>query len=156
MQDGKSLSLPAMEARFAAIVADATKRYSDASNRSLDDYLSPPMKSVDDLKKVLDLQNEKFKQFRAKRHHIYSALSSALQPIEIIGDITTGAAMEVFAPSQSIFSAVMYLIGAAHNVSSMYDNIIDLFDQLKVIREPVPLPSNPQSLANSNRTLRQG
>lgn len=121
-----------MEARFAAIVADAAKKYSEASSRPLDDYMSPPMRSVEDLKKQLDLQNDQFKQFRAKRHHIFAALSTAFLPVEIIGEMAAGAAGAAFAPSQNIFAAVMYLINAAHNVSSMYDNIIELFDQLKV------------------------
>lgn len=42
-----------------------------------------------------------------------------------------GAASEVFAPSQNIFAAVMYLVNSARDVSACYDNIEELFEKLK-------------------------
>jgi hypothetical protein len=119
-------------AAFAAILSDATRRYKDTGGESLDDYLKPPMRSVADLAQQLDQQNERFSEYRAKRHSIFSAVSTALKPVELVGDIVAGGAAEVFPPTQHIFSSVMYLISAAHDVSSVYDSIVALFEQLKV------------------------
>lgn len=131
----------AMESLFAAILADAAKLYSESSGNaiSLGDFSAPQMNSVEDLKHHLELQNGKFSQFREKRQSIFDAISVALRPVELVGEMVAGVASDVFAPAQSIFCAVMYLVNAANNVSSMYDSIVELFDQLKVSVVPLPL-----------------
>lgn len=130
-----------MDAQFAAIVADAARQYADSSGISLESFMSPPMKSVEQLKRQVDLQNDQFKNFRAKRHSIFKALTLAFKPVEIAGEMAAGPASDAFPPSQNIFSAVLYLIGAAHNVSTMYDTIEELFDHVRVREnDPIPLP----------------
>lgn len=123
-----------METQFAAILADATKLYKDSSDKSLtlDEFLTPPMKSISDLMLQLTAQNDQFIHFREKRQNIFDAIAVTLRPIELIGDIVAEGASEAFPPAQGIFAAAMYLINAAHDVSSMYDSILELFDQLKV------------------------
>jgi hypothetical protein len=123
---------PPMDDQFAAVVAEAAKRYKKASGQKVEDFMTPPMRSLDDLKAQLDRQNEGFTTFRAKRDNIYSTLSAMLTPVVIVGDVIVGAASETFPPAQSIYSAVMYLIGAANNVSAAYDTILELFSQLEV------------------------
>ncbi|KAJ6781465.1 hypothetical protein PWT90_02669 [Aphanocladium album] len=120
-----------MDAQFAAIAADAAKRYSVSSKAPLDDFLSPKIKTVDELIKQVELQNEQFAEFRAKRHAIFGAMAAALKPIEVIGEIVAGAAEEGFPPAQNVFSAVVYLIKAAKDTSAMYDGIIELLEQLQ-------------------------
>lgn len=137
------------ETQFAAILADAAKSYSDTTGDRLDDFMTPTMRSVDDLMHHLDLQNDRFSEFRAKRHTIFGAIAIALKPVELVGDIVSGAASEVFAPSQNIYSAVMYLVNAAHNVSSTYDSIVELFEELKV-RLPEPSKSPCTSVRAAN------
>ncbi|RDA91374.1 hypothetical protein CP533_0029, partial [Ophiocordyceps camponoti-saundersi (nom. inval.)] len=119
-----------VEGQFAAILTDAATSYKEKSGRPLEKFMTPPMASVDDLKRELSLQNDGFLAFRAKRQAIFSAVSVALRPIELVGDIVAGAASQAFAPSQTIYSASLYLINAGHNVSSTYDSIIELFEQL--------------------------
>ena len=80
----------------------------------------------------LDIQNGRFSKFRDRRHGLVSAISAALRPIELVGELVSGVAQETFQPSQNIYCAVMYLVNAAHDVSSTYDAIVELFDQLKV------------------------
>ena len=121
-----------MEAQFAAIVADAAKQYADSSGNSLDSFDKPQMKTVDDLMNQINTHNEQFDHFRAKRHNVFKAMGIALKPVELIGEMASGPAAEAFPPTQNIFAAVLYLVGAAHNVSSMYDTIEELFDQIKV------------------------
>lgn len=125
-----------VEAQFAAILADATKLYNDSSDKgpTLKEFLTPPMKSVSDLTLQLTIQNDQFSHFREKRQKIFDAVGAALRPVELIGDIVAEGASEVFPPTQGIFAAVMYLVNAAHDVSAMYDSILDLFEKLKVGR----------------------
>lgn len=121
-----------MDAQFEAIAADAARRYSASSSKvQLDDFLSPKIKTVNELMKQIELQNAQFSQFRAKRHAIFGALANALKPVEVIGEIVAGAAEEGFPPAQNVFAAVMYLINAAKDTSAMYDGIIELFEQLQ-------------------------
>ncbi|KAL7904618.1 hypothetical protein GGI35DRAFT_462838 [Trichoderma velutinum] len=122
-----------METQFAAILADAAKLFKDPSDKglTLDDFLKPPMKTISDLKLQLTTQNDQFSHFREKRQGIFDAIAVTLRPIELIGDIVAEGVSETFPPAQGIFAAVMYLINAAHDVSSMYDSILELFDQLK-------------------------
>ncbi|KAL7945000.1 hypothetical protein V8C42DRAFT_324282 [Trichoderma barbatum] len=121
------------ETQFSAILADAAKLFKDSSDKglTLDEFLTPPMKSVSDLMLQLIIQNDQFNHFREKRQSIFDAIAVTLRPIELVGDIVAEGASEAFPPAQGIFAAVMYLINAAHDVSSMYDSILELFDQLK-------------------------
>lgn len=128
---------PLIEAEFAAVLADAGKLYKETSGQSVEDYMTPPMKSLDDLKHQLDLQNERFSAFRAKRESLFGTLSAMLKPVEIVGDIVSNSSSDLFPPSQGIYSAVMYLVNAANDVSSTYDSISELFEQLKVRLTPL-------------------
>lgn len=120
------------EAQFAQILDDASKLYSDSSKNKLVDFLDPPISSVKGLLGQIDKQNEQFSKFREKRQSIFSALAACLTPVEVIGEIVSGAAADSFAPAEGIFGAVAYLINAARDVSSAYDTIIELFELLKV------------------------
>ncbi|CAM1503610.1 Fc.00g012010.m01.CDS01 [Cosmosporella sp. VM-42] len=120
-----------VEAQFAAILAAAAKKYSDSSTESLDDFTKPPIKSLNELKSRLDLQNDRFSTFRAKRQKLWSALTATFVPVEVIGGMVAGGAAEVFAPAEGIYAAISYLINAAHDVSTIYDSILELFDLLK-------------------------
>jgi hypothetical protein len=120
------------EAQFAQILDDASKLYSDSSKNKLVDFLNPPISSVKGLLGQIDKQNEQFTKFREKRQSIFSALAACLTPVEVIGEIVSGAAADSFAPAEGIFGAVAYLINAARDVSSAYDTIVELFELLKV------------------------
>ena len=121
-----------VEAEFQAVLSDAAKLYREASGQALDDFMDPPMHNIDDLKHQLDIHNGRFSAFRAKRESLFGALSAMLKPVEIVGEVVSGTAGEMFPPTQSIFSAVMFLVNAANDVSSTYDSILELFEQLKV------------------------
>ena len=123
---------PRAEAEFQAVLEDAAKLYKETSGQTIDEFMNPPMRGIDDLKHHLDAHNDRFSSFRAKRDSLFGALSAMLKPVETLGEVVSGPASEVFPPTQSIFSAVMYLVNAAHDVSSTYDSILELFEQLKV------------------------
>ncbi|KAM3550904.1 hypothetical protein ARSEF4850_008116 [Beauveria asiatica] len=119
-----------MDAQFAAIAADAAQRYSSSSKIQLDDYTSPEIKTVDQVIKQVELHNAQFAAFRAKRRAVFSAMATAMRPVEVLGEMIGGAAEKGFPPAQTVFSAVVYLIQAAKDTSAMYDGIIELFEQL--------------------------
>jgi hypothetical protein len=130
---------PGMKTQFAAVLADAARLFKDSSGKglTLDEFLTPPIRSIPDLMLQLTAQNDQFSHFREKRKHIFDAVAVTLRPVVLIGDILAEGVSETFPPAQGIFAAVMYLINAAHDVSSMYDSILELFDQLKVRRRPL-------------------
>ena len=119
-------------AQFAAVLADAAKQYSDSSQKNLAEYMTPAMKSVDDLIQQLELQNQHFSEFRAKRRSICDLVAAVVKPVEVVGELVSGAASYVFAPSQNIYCAILFLIKAADDITSMYDSIVELFEQLQV------------------------
>lgn len=127
-----------VETEFQAVLADAAKLYKKSSGKNIGDFMAPPMSSIDDLKKQLDDHNDSFSAFRSKRKTLFDTLTAMLQPVEVLGEIVASAAGEVFPASQNVYSAVLFLINAAHDVSSMYDSILELFDELKVCLESIP------------------
>lgn len=125
-----------IERRFASLVEDAHKRYLDSADESQKDFLSPSITSANALLRLIRDQNEQFSNFRNRERRLLDVVSSLLKPIEVIGGAVAGATEEVFPPTQGIFAAVMYLVGAANDVSDMYDAIIDLFTRLQVSLVP--------------------
>ena len=119
-------------AQFAAVLADAAKQYADSSQKNLAEYMTPPMKSVDDLIQQLELQSKHFSEFRAKRRSICDLVAAVVKPVEVVGELVSDAASYVFAPSQNIYCSILFLIKAADDVTSMYDSIVELFEQLRV------------------------
>ena len=62
---------------------------------------------------------------------LFTVLSAAVKPIELVGNLAAGAAGAVFPPSSLCFGAVMYLINAAKGVSASLDAIAGLLEVLK-------------------------
>jgi len=62
---------------------------------------------------------------------LFTVLSAAVKPIELVGNLAAGAASAVFPPSSLCFGAAMYLINAARGVSATLDAIAELFGMLK-------------------------
>lgn len=129
-----------LESRFASLVDDAYKIYLASAQDSQKDFRNPPITSANALLRLVRDQNEQFVNFRSREGKLLEVVDALLKPIEVIGGIVAGAAEEAFPPSQHIFSAVMYLIGAAKDVSDMYDAILDLFTRLQVSPSPCHSP----------------
>ena len=117
--------------QFQSILDSTKKKYHlSSAEADLDSFNVPPMHNVSDLLNVIGLKNQKFNEFRSRNHRIYDALRRTLTPIEVLGGIIAGVAEDVFAPSQHIFSAVMYLVNASRGVSEAYNSIEGLMEQL--------------------------
>lgn len=130
-----------IESRFASLVEDAHKEFLASADESQKNFHSPPIHSANELLRLVRDRNEQFENFRSRERRLIDVVGSLLKPIEVIGGAAAGAAESVFPPAQGIFSAVMYLVGAACNVSEMYDAIIELFTRLQVSpRNPICSP----------------
>ena len=121
-----------LEKRFGSLVEDAYNVYLKSAEASQKDFNNPPITSANALLRLIRDQNEQFVNFRNRERRLIDVVGTLLKPIEVIGGIVAGGAEDVFPPSQHIFSAVMYLVGAAGDVSDMYDAILDLFVRLQV------------------------
>lgn len=120
-----------LEKRFESLVEDAYQAYLKSAEPSQKDFNNPPITSANALLRLVRDQNENFQNFRNRERKLIDVVGSLLKPIEVIGGIVAGGAEDVFPPSQHIFSAVMYLVGAAGDVSDMYDAILNLFVRLQ-------------------------
>jgi hypothetical protein len=114
------------------IYAQAIATYKEITKSDLDVAILSRLRNVDDLTREVDARNQKFNEFREKRHIIFQSLSIALKPIELVGNLAAGSASMAFPPSSLVFGAVSYLIDAAKGVSASYNAIQDLMETLKV------------------------
>ena len=129
-----------IEETFASLVEDAHKEYLATADDAQKDFQSLPITSANALLRLIRDQNEQFSNFRSRERRLLDIVGSLIKPIEIIGGVAAGATEEIFPPAQHIFSAVMFLVGAANDVSEIYDAIIDLFTRLQVsFHTQVPL-----------------
>lgn len=110
---------------------EARKRYAEISGKELKELPMP--KSTADLLHGVEKQNKDYKHFREKSGTLFTVLSAAVKPIELVGNLAAGAASAVFPPSSMCFGAVMYLINAARGVSASLDAIAELLGMLKDI-----------------------
>lgn len=129
---GKAPPPSRAQMELGAILQAAAKKYSDNSGDSLTEYMVPPMRSVEELVNQIERQNDRFSSFRARKAKLFGALQATLRPVQLVGDVASGTAGEAFPATQGIFAAVMHLVNAANDVSSTYDSIVDLFEQLTV------------------------
>lgn len=121
-----------LEQRFSSLVEEAHKKYLASADENQKDFLSTPITSTNGLLRLIRDQNEQFSNFRNRERRLLDVVGNLIKPVEIIGGIASGAAEEAFPPAQSIFTAVMFLVNAANDVSEIYDAIIDLFTRLQV------------------------
>jgi fungal STAND N-terminal Goodbye domain len=114
------------------IYAQAIASYQEITKNELDVTILSRLRNVDDLTREVDARNQKFGEFREKRHIIFESLSMAMKPIEMVGNLAAGSAAMAFPPSSLVFGAVSYLISAAKGASASYNAIQDLMRMLKV------------------------
>jgi hypothetical protein len=120
-----------MKAQFASLLSEARDMYGAGLGMpALDEFRH--IQSIKDLETAVEEQNMGFKAFRDKRQSLFHAIDVALKPIELANSVVSGVSSIAFAPSSTIFSAVMFLIKGAKGVSACYDNITELLSELKV------------------------
>ena len=126
-----NLSQEQSEAQWASIWDSALKEYAKVVGKSLDSTDMPKPSSAEDLLTEIDRQHTKLFDFREKRHILFTVLGGALKPVELVGNLASGAASMAFPPTSMVFGAVAYLINAGHGVSSNYDSIVELFQEIR-------------------------
>jgi hypothetical protein len=73
---------------------EARKRYADISGKDLKDLPMP--KTTEDLLSNVEKQNQDYKHFREKSGTLFTVLSAAVKPIELVGNLAAGAASAAF------------------------------------------------------------
>lgn len=109
----------------------AITRYEEITKKKLDDPALKDVTTVDGLLRAIDNENNVFSDFREKRHGIFTALTIAMRPVEVVGDLAAGGVSMAFPPSSLVFGAVQFLMSAAKGVSTKYDAIMGLMSTLK-------------------------
>lgn len=109
-------------------------RYEEITNKKLDEPSMLSINTVEGLLTEIDRRNDKFSEFRETRHTFFNVLEGALKPVEVVSNLSSGAASMAFPPSTLVLGAAVYLINAAKGVSASYDAIQSLMGRLKVSR----------------------
>ncbi|KAK2736232.1 hypothetical protein FQN57_000830 [Myotisia sp. PD_48] len=120
--------------QIPGIYKQAIRKFEEITKQNLDDPALLRLNTIDDLMKEIDYRNDKFSEFRETRHLFFDTLQGALMPVELIGNLASGAASMAFPPSTLVFGAFSYLMNAAKGVSASYDAIQDLLESLKALR----------------------
>ncbi|PGH03032.1 hypothetical protein AJ79_07464 [Helicocarpus griseus UAMH5409] len=113
------------------IWTQAVARYEQITGKSLAVTSPRGLATVEDLLGSIETENKSFSDFRAKRARIFSALKSAMLPIQQVGDLGSTGAQMAFPPAALIFGAVKLLINAAEGVSAKFDAIVELMGTFK-------------------------
>lgn len=108
---------------------EASKRYAEKSGKRLEDLPKP--RSTDELMQQVEQENNRYEDFRANKGMLFKVLAAAMKPVELVGNLASGAASAVFPASGTVFGAAMYLINAAKGVSESLDAIVGLMEHLK-------------------------
>lgn len=104
------------------------------TNKKLDEPSILSINTVHQLLAEIDRRNDRFSKFRETRHTFFNVLEGALKPVEIVSNLSSGAASMAFPPSTLVLGAVVYLVNAAKGISASYDAIQSLMGSLKVSR----------------------
>ena len=72
------------EVQFAEIWTNALQQHAKLTGHKLDDANSPKPTSAETLLLEIDKQQERFSDFRGKRHMLFDVLGGALKPIELV------------------------------------------------------------------------
>ncbi|KAA1475015.1 hypothetical protein DENSPDRAFT_932059, partial [Dentipellis sp. KUC8613] len=118
---------------FADIWTAAIKRYEADTKMSITDtsHGLAGVLTADQLLEAINDKQMKFKNYRSRGGKIRMVLKPVLAVIGLIVDAASEGVANAFPLGAAVFTAVRYLLGAARNVSSRYDSIIDLFSRLQ-------------------------
>lgn len=126
--------MPSHGNQLPIIYKEAIRRYEETTNKKLDEPSMLNINTVNELLAEIDRRNDRFSKFREARHMFFNVLEGALKPVEIVSNLSSGAASMAFPPSTLVFGAATYLVNAAKGVSASYDAIQSLMGTLKVSR----------------------
>ena len=126
--------MPAHKNQLPAIYEEAIRRYEETTNKKLDEPSMLSINTVDKFLAEIDRRNDGFSKFRETRYKFFNVLEAALKPVEIVSNLSSGAASMAFPPSTLVLGAAVYLVNAAKGVSASYDAIQSLMGTLKVSR----------------------
>lgn len=117
---------------FSALWVDAVSQYEKRTQRSLDrENQFRKFQSLADLGSAIELEGNRFQTFRSERRKLYSALAKCIAPMEPVLQVVQKAIGPTpYAPASAVLGAASYLMLACGSVSTAYDGIEELFDQM--------------------------
>ena len=120
---------------FSASWADAVMLYEKRTQRSLDrENHFRKFHSLADLGSAIELEANRFQTFRSERRKLYSALAKSIAPMEpVLQVVQQSIGPTPYAPASAVLGAASYLMLACGSVSTAYDGIEELFDQMSDI-----------------------
>lgn len=98
---------------LATIWEQALASYQDQTHRDLkvDGKILAHIKTIDDLAKAIETQQQSFESWRKRHEKVWSALKKCMTPISIIGEVGKAAVDGTLAaPAALVFGAALYLL----------------------------------------------
>lgn len=128
------MSMAETNATFEGLWKNALDRYQTFTGHDLSTQsatLGP--QTIRDVQDRIKLTNEKFDSFRHKHEQLSNILGKTLQPLERIMSIAkSGFSNSALGPVSSVFTVSIYLVRACKDVSSAYDLVECMLEDLTV------------------------
>ncbi|KAI9715560.1 MAG: hypothetical protein M1812_005864 [Candelaria pacifica] len=120
------------EIEFTQMWEEAFSIYQAETKRDLKNHpILRTLTTTDDLLKQIEERQQNFENFRKKKERLWRVLRRTMDQVVTLSGIAKNALQATpFAPASAGLGAVVFLVGAAKNVSSAYDCIIDLLSKL--------------------------
>ena len=108
---------------FEDMWEEAVEKYIESTGRTLPEQaLLGQLKCPEDLEKQLEMDHDRFNDFRTKRGKLSGRLKKAVKPFAVLSSVASSAvSLSPFAPASTIFGAVVFVVQAAGGVSEAYD-----------------------------------
>lgn len=82
----------------------AISQYATITKKKLEDPAMLSLTTVSDLLHVIEDENKNFTSFREKAPQLRRIVKHAMTPLELVGNIISGASSQAFPPSALVFS----------------------------------------------------
>ena len=80
------------DSQFSSLWEDAVMRYTATAGKSAE---GPIPRTIVDLLEAVENEHSRFSEFRGRRAKLRRCIQYALAPVEMLGDLTSGAAAQV-------------------------------------------------------------
>lgn len=123
------------QGEIQALWQDALAEYRRETNRDLSLEQLEALDRVDSLDKLaarIESSGASFAAFRAENQRLWSALKAFTAPLTFVAQVSAAAIPDPFGiPSSTVLDAILYLLRACDRVSSAYDWIEQVFQELQ-------------------------
>ena len=116
------------DSQFTQIWADTFAKYQRDTDRDIKTVaILKDLNSTEDLLGKLDEGLQHFENYRHHKKALWHTLSTALKPVELLGNMTQGAlTLTPFSPASQVFGAVLYFVDVSLVVLPLWERLLTI------------------------------